>query len=411
MSNIDLVGYFLLSVSIILLLARVMGMLAETVGQPRVVGEIVAGLLLGPTLLGQELSLIVVPAEVRPILGAVATLALALFMFIAGVEYDLEQTKGRGSQAGLLAVLGVLIPALAGFPIARLLFTPVYAGPAATDLLPFALFIGAALSVTAFPVMAHILMERGELNTRMGSLGIASTGIMSILMFSYISFAAAVATASGLGDFLVQTVLVFGFVGLSWFGVRPILRRVLPGESVAGDRLALCFGGLIVYALIAHLLGINAMIGGFLWGMILPANRALRASLTARVRDFTTILFLPIFFAMAGFQADLKLMTADTLPAIALMLAGAIGSKFLAALPARAFGITLREAGVLGALFNTRGLLVLVAGLIGLQAQIITGVTFTIIVVVALVTNLMTVPLLNALSGGQAPFAPVADRA
>jgi Kef-type K+ transport system membrane component KefB len=399
MSDTLLVGYFLFDVVVILLLARVLGRLAERVGQPRVVGEILAGLLLGPTLLGEALSLAIAPAAVRPVLGSIATLALALFMFLAGAEFDLEAAKRRGSQAGLLALSGVLIPALAGFPIAWAMHTGAYAGPAATSLFPYALFIGASLSVTAFPVMAHILMERGELNSPMGTLGVASTGIMSVLMFSYISFAAAIATASGLDAFLVKTVLVFSFVGLSWWGVRPMLRRFLPGDTVAGDRLALCFGGLVLYAAIAHLLGINAMIGGFLWGMILPASPLLRASLVARVKDVSTILFLPIFFVMAGFQADLKLLTLNTLPAIGLLLIGAIGSKFLAALPARAFGISWREAGVLGALFNTRGLLVLVTGLIGLQAQIITNLTFTIFMVVALVTNLMTVPLLNLLTG------------
>ena len=394
-----LVGFFLFDVALILLLARVMGRLAERVGQPRVVGEILAGILLGPSLLGADLSFAIAPAEVRPLLGGIATLALALFMFLAGIEYDLEKVKGRGAQAGLLALLAVLIPALAGFPIAGALFSPVYAGPAAAELLPFALFIGASLSVTAFPVMAHILMERGELNSRMGSLGVASTGIMSVLMFSYLSFAAAIATASGLDEFLFKMALIVAYAALSWWVVRPLLRRFLPGDSVAGDRLALCFGGLVLYALIAHQLGINAMIGGFLWGIILPMNPALRAGLAARVKDMSTILFLPIFFAMAGFQADLKLLTLDTLPAIGLLLVGAIGGKFLAALPARFFGITWREAGILGALFNTRGLLVLVAGLIGLQAQIITNLTFTVLVVVALVTNLMTVPLLNVLSG------------
>ena len=398
MSDTLLVGYFLFDVVVILLLARVLGRLAERVGQPRVVGEILAGLLLGPTLLGEALSLAIAPAEVRPVLSSVATLALGLFMFIAGLEFDMEKVHGRGTQASLLAGLGVLIPALAGFPIARVLFTPEYAGPGSSEVLPFALFIGAALSVTAFPVMAHILMERGELNTPIGSLGIASTGIMSVLMFGYLAFAAAIASASGLNDFLMRGVLIAAFVALSWWGVRPALRRLLPGGPISGDRLALCFGGLVLYAAISHQLGINAMIGGFLWGMILPADRELRSGLVARVKDVTTTLFLPIFFAMAGFQADLKLLTLATLPAVGIMLAGAIGSKFLAALPIATFGFTLREAGTMGALFNTRGLLVLVAGLIGLQFEIITGLSFSILVVVALVTNLMTVPLLNLFS-------------
>jgi Kef-type K+ transport system membrane component KefB len=393
-----LISYVLLDIFLIVVLARILGGMMTKIGQPRVVGEILAGILLGPTLLGQNLSLVIAPAEARPALSSFATLALALFMFLAGVEYDLRKVKGREGQAGLLAVLAIAIPALLGFPIAKAIFSPAFAGEAAKELLPFALFIGAALSVTAFPVMAHILMERGELNSKLGSLGVATTGIMSVIMFSYISFAAAVAAANGFKDFLLKVGLIILFALISWYLMRPLLRRMFPGEELSGDGMALCFSGLTLYAMIAHQLGINAMVGGFLWGMILPENNALRVNISAKVKDIAMIFLLPIFFAMSGFQTDLKLITLDTLPAAVLMLIGAIAGKFLAAVPSRVFGMTWSETGILGALFNTRGLLVLVAGLIGLQFEIITNLTFTIIVVVALVTNLMTVPVLNLIS-------------
>src|SRR5688572_30527074 len=161
--------------------------------QPRVVGEILAGILLGPTVLGVTLSQVVAPMQARPIIGIIATFGLILFMFLAGIEFDAERVKPKLGQAALLATLSVGVPVALGFPVALLMHSPVYAGPLGTEFLPFALFIGAALSVTAFPVMAHILMERGELNSPMGSLGVATTGIMSILMFTFIAFAGAVA--------------------------------------------------------------------------------------------------------------------------------------------------------------------------------------------------------------------------
>jgi Kef-type K+ transport system membrane component KefB len=393
-----LISYVLFDIFLIVLLARILGGLMTKIGQPRVVGEILAGVLLGPTLLGLNLSLVIAPAEARPALSSFATLALALFMFLAGVEYDLSKVKGRAGQAGLLAILAIAIPALLGFPIARAIYSQAYVGEAVKELLPFALFIGAALSVTAFPVMAHILMERGELNSKMGSLGVATTGIMSVIMFSYISFAAAIAAAKGLDEFLVKVGLIILFTLASWLLVRPLLVRLLPDDEISGDGIAICFAGLTLFAVIAHQLGINSMVGGFMWGTILPANLALRANISAKVKDIAMVFFLPIFFAMSGFQTDLKLITLDTLPAVGLMLIGAIGGKFLAAVPSKAFGMTWSETGILGALFNTRGLLVLVAGLIGLQFQIISNLTFTIIVVVALVTNLMTVPILNLIS-------------
>ncbi len=404
-----LVAYVLLDIFLIVMLARILGGIMAKIGQPRVVGEILAGILLGPTLLGQNLSLVIAPTEVRPILSSIATLALTMFMFLAGIEYDMSKLKGRASQAGLLALLSIAVPALLGFPIAQAIYNSAYAGEAAKELLPFALFIGAALSVTAFPVMAHILMERGELNSKMGSLGVASTGILSVLMFSYIAFAGAVAAAKGFNDFLTKLGLIVVFVAISWFVIRPLLVRVyrsmFSGGVVSGDGMAVAFIGMVLYGLIAHQLGINALVGGFIWGMILPEDRALRSAISAKVKDIAMIFFLPVFFALAGFSADLKLLTAQTLPAIFLVLAGAIGGKFIAAVPAKMFGLSWNEIGTLGALFNTRGLLVLVAGLIGLQLNIITNLTFTIIVVVALVTNLMTLPLLNlfARSKSQTP--------
>ena len=409
-----LIAYVLFDMFLIVVLARLLGNFMVRIGQPRVVGEILAGILLGPTLLGQNLSQVIAPLEARPVLSAVGALALILFMFLAGVEYDASQVQGRVKQAGLMALLSVAIPALLGFPVAYMMHTPAYAGPAGASLLPFGLFIGATLSVTAFPVMAHILMERGELNSPMGALGVATASLMSVLMFFYIAFAGTVAAANGLSGILVKAALAILFGLVSWYIVRPLLERTLSSMvhegMIAGNGIAILFSGMVLYGLIADRTGVNALVGGFVWGLILPSGGPLRQAIAARVRDIAMNFFLPIFFAMAGFSTDLKLLAVETLPIIVLVLLAAIGGKFIAAAPARAFGLSWSEIGILGALFNTRGLLVLVVGLIGLQLEIITTLTFTIIVIVALVTNLMTLPLLNLFSArGQAPStAPTA---
>jgi Kef-type K+ transport system membrane component KefB len=395
-----LVAYVLLDIFLIVILARLLGNLLVKIGQPRVVGEILAGILLGPTLLGDTLSQVVAPVEARGALSAIATLALILFMFLAGVEFDAGRIQGRVGQAGLLALLSVAVPAALGFPVAGLIYTADFAA-AGVDFLPFALLIGSGLSVTAFPVMAHILMERGELNSPLGSLGVATAGIMSVLMFLVIAFAAA-AAAGGFSDFLLNVGLIAAFGLVSWFGFRPLLARTIPGlfqnGVLSGTGVAIVFGGMVLFGLITHLLDINALVGGFVWGLILPADPALRQHLAGKVRDVALVLFLPVFFALAGFSTDLKLLTLGTIPAVLIVLLAAVAGKFIAAVPARAFGLSWRDAAVLGALFNTRGLLVLVVGLIGLQLNLITTLTFTIFVVVALVTNLMTLPLLNILS-------------
>jgi Kef-type K+ transport system membrane component KefB len=402
LTGATLVAYVLLDVFLIVVLARLLGSLMVRVGQARVVGEILAGVLLGPTLLGRTLSEVIAPLAARPGLSAIGTLALILFMFLAGVEYEAGRIKGRVAQAGALAVLSVIVPAALGFPVARAMYTPAYAGPAAVSLLPFALFIGATLSVTAFPVMAHMLMQRGELNSHIGSLGVATAGLMSLVMFTYIALAGAVAAGKGFGGLFSNVVLMLLFVLVSWCASRPLLARVLRrpagGEVIDGNGMAVVLSGMVLYGWIADRIGINALVGGFAWGLILPEDPTLRGAVAGKVRDVAMILFLPVFFAMAGFSTDLRLIGAQTLPVVLLVLAAAIAGKFLAAVPARAFGLSWREVGMIGTLCNTRGLLVLVAGLIGLQLSIITVLTFTIVVVVALVTNLMTLPLLNLLS-------------
>ncbi|MGH2701165.1 MAG: cation:proton antiporter [Actinomycetota bacterium] len=394
-----LVAYVLLDVFLIVALARILGSLMTRIGQPRVVGEILAGLLLGPTLLGADLSAWIAPLEARPTLTAIATIALVLFMFLAGVEYDLSGISGKAGQATMLAGLSVAVPAVAGFGVAAIAWNSTYAGPGASSFLSFALFMGAALSVTAFPVMAHILMERGELNSRLGSLGVAVAGIMSVLMFTYIGFASAVASSSGFSSLAVKIGLIVVFGVGSAVIVRPLLARMLAGnEPLTGNQMAVIFAGLVLYGLIADRIGVNALVGGFVWGIILPADRALREEVASKLRDIAMVLFLPVFFAISGFATDLKLMTLGTLPVLFAFLVAAIASKFIGAAPARRFGLSWRETGYLGALVNSRGLLVLVVGLIGLQLEIITVSMFTIFVVMALVTNLMTLPLLNAFS-------------
>jgi Kef-type K+ transport system membrane component KefB len=400
-----LISYLLFDIFLIGLMARTVGNALVRIGQPRVVGEMLAGILLGPTLLGQNLSEVVTPLSVRPILNGIATLALIMFMFLAGIEYDMSKVKGRGMQAGLLALLSVAFPAVLGFPLANAMYNSTFAGPASQTSFPFALFLGAALSVTAFPVMAYILIERGELNSPMGALGIASAGLISVLMFTYIAFASAVASAGGFSDLIINILLVIVFGAFSWFIVRPLLARffhpAIQQELIPGNVLALISSGMVLFGLIAHVIGMNALVGGFVWGMILPVDIKFRKAVAAKIQDIAMVFFLPIFFAMAGFSTDLKLISVAHLPIVFLVLIAAIAGKYLAAIPARVLGLSWSEAGILGTLFNSRGLLVLVVGLIGLELEIITNLTFTIIVIVALITNLMTLPLLNLITSLQ----------
>lgn len=410
-----LTAYVLFDVALIVLIARLLGNWMVKIGQPRVVGEILAGILLGPTLLGQNLSQVITPLEARPIISALATLGLILFMFIAGLDFDVEKALKKVKQAIFLALMAVGVPALLGFPIAYALHHSLYAGAAGADVLPFALFLGSALSVTAFPVMAHILMERGELNTSLGILGVATAGFVSIFMFNYIGFAGTMASGAEISELIRKLVFVLVFMVVSWFVIRPILGRFLvskfSGEALEGTAVAVTFFGVIIFGVITQWLGLTALVGGFVWGVIFPLNQKLRKTVADRVRDVALVLLLPIFFAVSGFSTDLKLLTLESTPGILLMLLGAVGGKFLSAAFGKFLGLSWKEVGILGALLNTRGLLVLVVGLIGLQMEIITPIMYTIFVIVALVTNLMTLPLLNLFYRTKSKMSPTSASA
>jgi len=417
----DATAFFLLDVLLIVVLARLLGGLANRLRQPRAVGEIVAGILLGPTLIGRDLSLFLTPSEVRPALSAIATLALVLFMFLVGLEFESSAVRGREGQATALGLLSVAAPAGVGFLVAAGMHDSRFAGPTGGSALAFGLFIGACLSVTALPVIAHVLLERGELNSRVGGVGLAASAVASVAMFAYVALASTVIDRHGYGPFLVKLALIAVAGVAARFLARPVARHLLrPNRMATGglspDGMAIVFGGLILSAIVADRLGISALVGGFVWGLLMPADAGLRRRLADRLRDVAAVLLLPVFFAYAGLSTDLRLLTPSVLPVLALVLVAAVASKLLAALPARLYGMSWRETGVLGALMNTRGLVLLVVGLIGLDLGVITQATYTIMVVVALATNLMTGPLLDALSQASIQIPrqrtdPVAERA
>jgi Kef-type K+ transport system membrane component KefB len=411
-------AYVLLDVLVVVVLARALGSFANRLHQPRAVGEIVAGIALGPTLIGRDLSLFLVPPPARIPLATLATLALVLFMFLVGLEFDGSAVRGREGLATAAGLLSVVIPAALGFLVAAAMHGPRFAGPTGTRSLPFALFIGACLAVTALPVIAHVLLERGELNSPAEAIGLAASAVCSVGVFVYVGLVSTVINGLGYGAFVLRLVLlVVAGIAARFLG-RPVLRRLLLTDrertgELARREMAIVFGGLFLCALVADRLGISVLIGAFVWGLIMPANRRLRYQLTFRLSDVASVLLLPVFFAYAGLSTNLRLLTVTVLPVLALVLAVAIASKFIAALPLRLLGMSWRDAGVVGALMNTRGLVLLVVGLIGLDLHVITQATYTIMVVVALITNVMAGPILDALVTTPEPArsAPIGERA
>jgi Kef-type K+ transport system membrane component KefB len=418
----------LLDVAIILVAARLVGKLSVRLGQPRVVGEIIAGVLLGPTLLGPELmswhsapgwlqcdvstpnrslqsvSECFFPAQSRAVLRVLGLLALTFFMFLVGLELDFSSLRGRLRGIIVVALAVVAIPVGLAFAIAPALynadFAANYGKPAAPSELAFTLFIGAMLAVTAFPVMARILQEKGLQTSAMGATGIAAAAIVTVLMFLLVAIASGVRDDKSTGDQALSVTQAAAYVAVMLLIVRPALARLI-GPSVRAkgltmDTFAAVLITLFLSAYVATKLDLNVIVGGFLAGAAMPERKVLFGAMSARLTDLTSTILLPIFLAFSGLLTDFTKLRPEHLAGIALFLAVGIVAKWGGgAIAGRVSGLSWSEANVLGILMNCRGLLVLVVGLIAFPS-VITAPLQVGGVLMALITTMMTGPLFDA---------------
>jgi K+:H+ antiporter len=389
------VGQLLLGLAVIIVLARVLGALARRVGQPAVIGEIVAGILIGPSIFGTLISDRLFPVDVRPALAGLANVGLVLFMFIVGYELDQSLVRGRQRIAVSVSVGSILAPLGLGAALALWL-----AGRhGVTDVLPFALFIGAAMAVTAFPVLARIVADRGLIRTEVGGLALASAAVDDVIAWSLLAVVVAVGTADGGLPWQVLGIVPFLIVMFRW--VRPLLRRLAVARERAGrltpDVLAVILAGLLVSCYLTEIMGLHAIFGAFVFGAVMPraGGEALRHEILERLEQVSVLLLLPVFFVVAGLQVDLSTVDGRALLELALILLVAIGGKFIGAYAgARLNRVGARQAGALATLMNTRGLTEIVILSVGLQLAIIDQQIFSMMVVMALVTTVMAGPLL-----------------
>ncbi|MBA2555906.1 MAG: cation:proton antiporter [Chloroflexi bacterium] len=410
----DALFYVLLDVAIILLAAQIVGRLFAAVGQPRVVGEIIAGILLGPTLLGGSLGALATPSapavEGTGIVGVLfpppaasflnltGQIGLIFYMFLVGMQLDQSLLKGRGRQIMLVALAVVAVPLAMGFLVGALLTGPTWI-PEGVNPVAFSLLVGAAISVTAFPVMARILEEKGMISTSLGATGVGAAAVVTVLMFLAIAAANASARNAGIIDQVgLRFVLTIVLIGVLFVAVRPVLERVTSGVDAEGKGLTTTLGILLALALAVGLLadriGISALVGGFLFGLVVP--KRLAGASIRRMETAVTLFFLPIFLAFSGLRTDLKLLTPDLFLGLFLVLALMIIGKWAVGyLAGRATGLPSYQAHVLGVLLNCRGLLILVVALQGLQLGVITPQMQAVFVIGAIVTTVMTGPLVD----------------
>ena len=388
---------------LIVLAARICGMVARKAGQPAVIGEMVAGILLGPSLLGWcwpgFFSLVFPPASLGT-LRMLSQIGVCLFMFVIGMELDAGQLKQQARTAVLVSQVSILVPYLLGVIGALFLF-PTLAAPG-TTFLAFALFIGISMSITAFPVLARILDERGLTKTALGATALACAATDDVTAWSVLAFVVAIVKAGGLAPAVLTIVLVLLFVAIMLFWVRPRMPRWLgrashdsrtPGPGVMASVVVFLFS----CALVTDVIGIHALFGSFLAGVVMPAHGDFRNALRIRLEQFSSVFLLPLFFAFTGLRTQIGLLVDPAAWAVCLALIGVatfgkLGGSMLAS---RFTGINWLDSFALGALMNTRGLVELIALNIGYDLGILSPRIFTMLVLMALVTTGMTGPLLS----------------
>ncbi len=392
------VQLLLFDLALIIVLARLLGALARRIGQPPVLGEIVAGIMLGPTIWGTTVTGTLFPPTLIPPLTALANLGLVFFMFVVGYEVDLALVRGRGRVAAGVALGSIVVPlglgiALAGWFVHR--YHP-------HDTTAFILFLGTAMAITAFPVLARILSDRGLHRTRVGGLALAAASVDDVLAWALLAVVIAVAGA-GAGHSQLRLALAPAYAAVMIWLVRPALRKLAEVYERQGrltpNVLAAVLALLLLSSYATDWMGVKFIFGAFIFGIVMPRDvPALREAVLERLEQVSVLVLLPVFFVVAGLNVNLRGIGLSGLADLVLIMLVAVAGKFGGAyFGARLTGVQRRQSGALAALMNTRGLTELVILTVGLQLGILNKTLFTLMVVMAILTTGMAGPLLKVI--------------
>ncbi|MBC7771124.1 MAG: cation:proton antiporter [Pyrinomonadaceae bacterium] len=388
---------------LIVAFARLCGAVATKCGQPAVIGEIVAGLMLGPSLVGllwPEFLAAAFPASSLGSLRLFSQVGVCLFMFVVGIDLDVAHLRHQARTAVLVSQVSIIFPFLLGVFLALPLYSE-FAGPKASFHV-FALFLGIAMSITAFPVLARILEERRLTHTPLGGTALVCAATDDVTAWSLLAVVAAMAQAHSVAGAVFSIGLVVLFVAVMLLWIKPRLPRWIARvdfDGASGGRTFLAATMIFVCAsaLATDLMGIHAIFGAFLAGVVMPRQGPLRNFLKLRLEQFSSVFLLPVFFAFTGLRTQLGLLAepSDWLICGAIIFLATLGKLGGAMFTARFTGATWSDSFSLGALMNTRGLVELVALNIGYDLGIISPRIFAMLVIMALVTTAMTGPLLT----------------
>ncbi|MEZ0451230.1 cation:proton antiporter [Sphingobacterium thalpophilum] len=386
----------------IIIAARIMGWICIKIKQPVVIGEMLAGIILGPSLLGlyfPELSQTLFPAVSLNNLQFLSQIGLILFMFIIGMELDLNVLRNKAHDAVVISHASIVIPFTLGISLAYFLYQ--HHAPANVEFLSYSLFIGISMSITAFPVLARIVQERGLQKSKLGAMVITCAAADDITAWCILAVVIAIVKAGNFASALYTIGLSIGYVLLMIKIVRPFLMRVgeLKGtrEGLSKSVVAIFFIVLLFSAYTTEILGIHALFGAFMAGAIMPENSRFRTAFIEKIEDVSTLLLLPLFFVYTGLRTQIGLLNDPDLWLITslIILVAVIGKFAGSALAARFVGQNWKDSLSIGALMNTRGLMELIVLNIGYDLGVLSAELFSMMVVMALVTTFMTGPSLD----------------
>lgn len=398
-------GILLFQIITIVLVARIFGWVFRKIGQPSVIGEIIAGIVLGPSLFGlyfPDMKEALFPADSLGNLQLLSQIGLILFMFVIGMELDLKVLKNKANDAVVISHASIVIPFALGIGLSYYIYHEF--APAGVEFLSFSLFMGIAMSITAFPVLARIVQERGIHKTRLGTIVITCAAADDITAWCILAAVIAIVKAGSFVSSIYVIGLAVAYVIMMLFVVKPFLKRIgvlyAKKDNIKKSVVAIFFLTLIVSSYLSEIIGIHALFGAFLTGAIMPDISKFRNIFIEKVEDISVILLLPLFFVFTGLRTEIGLINEPYLWKITgfIILVAVVGKFFGSALAARFVGQSWRDSLTIGALMNTRGLMELVVLNIGYELGVLSPKVFTMMVIMALVTTFMTGPALDLIN-------------
>ena len=398
------IGMLLIQLVVILLVVRVVGWLFARLHQPTVIGEILAGILLGPSLLGAvwpEAMEMLFPVHSLGNLELLSQFGLILFMFTIGMELRMKDLKGQAQQAFIISQSGIIFPFILGIILTYGLYSRPELLSDGSSFLSLALFVGISLSITAFPVLARIIQERSLSHSHLGRLALSTAAMGDIVAWLMLAAIMAVSQGGSFTSALYNMLFLALYLAVIFGILRPLFgllgRRVRHREVLSKSLMGLIFILLMASAYFTEIMSMHALFGAFMLGLVMPENLDFRVIVKEKVEDVALLLLLPLFFVSSGLRTELGLVNTPQLWGLFLIctlvaVVGKMGGTYLAA---RSCGIQRRESLYLGAYMNTRGLMELVVLRIGLDLGVLSTVLFTILVMMTLVTTIMTAPTLQ----------------